>query len=463
MIIQCDKCATKFRLDDSRITPNGVKVRCTKCDNVFIVTPPPPPEEVHVEELFGVAPGEQAVPQPAHAGAVQAKPTTARPKDENRHLAFDFEDGPEVTKEDLFKEPPKPAEDQFSGVEASPEKEVEKKFSLDDLDFSFSSAPSTKDETAETWGEKEAEEPSSGNSRPEEKADDIAGSYRVDFGAEPQEEKKGFDLDFGFDDLSGDKAEEKTSWSGEEEEEKERAPQKPAAENVIQFQAAAAYTKDGKTPSTVETELDEEDARDEAEFKKVLSKTIDRDEPISFENPDDAGETEEEDEDYEEAPRRAHPQLGLIIAALVVILGGGLIYFTGVIDKLTGLIMPPASSELKVVEIETIKGFYEENSNFGKVFVIDARVRNITDEPQEIKAATGIVYNDDGDKIAERSVSPGRIVSIDDIRNLQKEELERAFRDPSGGVIPARGSVPVMVLFVEIPEGLSEFGVDIVR
>lgn len=37
MIIQCEKCQTRFKLDDSRITGKGVKVRCTKCKNVFIV------------------------------------------------------------------------------------------------------------------------------------------------------------------------------------------------------------------------------------------------------------------------------------------------------------------------------------------------------------------------------------------------------------------------------------------
>ena len=52
MIIECDQCNTTFRLDDSRISPNGVKVRCTKCQNVFVVTPPPP-EEVLMEEVFG--------------------------------------------------------------------------------------------------------------------------------------------------------------------------------------------------------------------------------------------------------------------------------------------------------------------------------------------------------------------------------------------------------------------------
>ena len=37
MIIQCEKCQTKFRLDDSRVTDKGVKVRCTKCKYVFTV------------------------------------------------------------------------------------------------------------------------------------------------------------------------------------------------------------------------------------------------------------------------------------------------------------------------------------------------------------------------------------------------------------------------------------------
>jgi predicted Zn finger-like uncharacterized protein len=37
MIIQCEKCQTRFRLDDSRVTVKGVKVRCTKCRHVFTV------------------------------------------------------------------------------------------------------------------------------------------------------------------------------------------------------------------------------------------------------------------------------------------------------------------------------------------------------------------------------------------------------------------------------------------
>lgn len=40
MIVICDKCNTKYKLDDSIITEDGAKVRCSKCGNTFIVKRP---------------------------------------------------------------------------------------------------------------------------------------------------------------------------------------------------------------------------------------------------------------------------------------------------------------------------------------------------------------------------------------------------------------------------------------
>lgn len=37
MIIQCEQCHTKFKLDDSKVTEKGVKVRCAKCKHIFTV------------------------------------------------------------------------------------------------------------------------------------------------------------------------------------------------------------------------------------------------------------------------------------------------------------------------------------------------------------------------------------------------------------------------------------------
>lgn len=42
MIVICDKCNTKYKLDDATITEDGVKVRCSKCGNTFVVKKPKP-------------------------------------------------------------------------------------------------------------------------------------------------------------------------------------------------------------------------------------------------------------------------------------------------------------------------------------------------------------------------------------------------------------------------------------
>jgi predicted Zn finger-like uncharacterized protein len=472
MIIQCDKCATKFRLDDSRITPNGVKVRCTKCDNVFIVTPPPPPEEVQVEELFGVAPGMEERATAGAAEGLQPKAQSQKPKADDRHLAFDFDS--EETREEVFKTPEKDFFQEDSEPDAGQGFSTEnggegKKFSLDDLDFSFSEdRTDKKKEEEDGWGtspEDEEDDPFSGAfDKPLSSEEDDADETGAAFDGTAGKEEKG-ELDFSFGDLTGEdpKPDAAPPADEPEDEENEREPeaQKPSvAENVIPFSAAAAYSKEGKVPA-INTGGKPEEKEEEEAFKTFLTRA-EKEEVVSFGDPDEKEEEEEYEEEDSGPDRRSQPRMGLIVAALVIVLGGGLIYFTGVIDRLTHILMP-SGAEVNVVEIEAIKGFYEENRNFGKLFVIDARIKNITDSPQEIKAATGVIYNDSGDKIAEKSVSPGRLVSIEDVRNLQKEELERAFRDPSGGIIPPKGSVPVMVLFTETPEGLSEFGLDIVK
>jgi predicted Zn finger-like uncharacterized protein len=39
MIISCEKCGTKFRLDDDAVKPSGVRVRCSVCGHIFTVYP----------------------------------------------------------------------------------------------------------------------------------------------------------------------------------------------------------------------------------------------------------------------------------------------------------------------------------------------------------------------------------------------------------------------------------------
>lgn len=76
MIIECEHCQRKFRLDESRLKPSGSRVRCSRCRTVFRARPP----------------GEQeaaAAAAPAPAGVPVSVPVTCTEVDEaGRPLSF---------------------------------------------------------------------------------------------------------------------------------------------------------------------------------------------------------------------------------------------------------------------------------------------------------------------------------------------------------------------------------------
>lgn len=69
MIIQCDQCSTKFKLDDAKLTEAGVKVRCRKCQHIFQVQREHSPEEPDFDVLL----------QGLHGGSVPQSPPSAPP------------------------------------------------------------------------------------------------------------------------------------------------------------------------------------------------------------------------------------------------------------------------------------------------------------------------------------------------------------------------------------------------
>ena len=48
MIIECERCHTKFNLDENLLKETGSKVRCSICKHVF--TAFPPKSEIEIEE-----------------------------------------------------------------------------------------------------------------------------------------------------------------------------------------------------------------------------------------------------------------------------------------------------------------------------------------------------------------------------------------------------------------------------
>lgn len=441
MIIQCDKCNTKYRIDDSRVSGAGVKVKCTKCQNVFIVMPP---DEAPVEEIFGSI----------DSGASGADQPQASAKADSPNLRFDFQDEtPEEktsTDQDRQEAPPEPHEGPSS---------------FNDIDFSFN--VDSKEQAASSPFENDGLD-----SGPEDDS-----PFREQEGAPKDEDTSFEDFDFGTETEKSspeksmpDEIQDDWGLNGpqDDEDEPEPTPKAPEPPKPVEAKAkpepalsaaASAYSR-AKAPAPAMEDLFKEDDKDD--FADLLSDSLkgEMKPPAGTE----VGEGEEEGLTAAEEKKPAKKP-ALLIAALVFILGGAFIYFSGIIDSLAKRLTPSAqtSTSVRNVEIESINGYYVENKLIGNFFVIEARLKNTSDEPQPIKRVTGTVYDEKGEKLSSRSVAPGRVVAPEDLKSLPKEDLLKQFKDPSGGTVPPKGTVPVMMLFTELPAGVAEYGVDVAR
>ncbi len=51
MIVTCERCASQFRLDETKISPQGVRLRCSHCEHAFFVASPQQPDADHARDL----------------------------------------------------------------------------------------------------------------------------------------------------------------------------------------------------------------------------------------------------------------------------------------------------------------------------------------------------------------------------------------------------------------------------
>jgi len=82
MIIGCPKCRVRYRLEDSRVTGDSVKLRCPKCQAVFIARNEPAPGAAAITSAGSASTG----PGGAFPSTVSRPPRTALLADEPREF-----------------------------------------------------------------------------------------------------------------------------------------------------------------------------------------------------------------------------------------------------------------------------------------------------------------------------------------------------------------------------------------
>lgn len=409
MIVQCDACNAKFRLDDSKVAAKGVKVRCTKCQNVFVVMPPAPPEETtppKQEETFG-APFE---------------PTPEPPKKE---IEVDL--------------------GRFAEQAAAPPKQEEKKAEPSEwgMDFTFETKPKEeekKEEKKSEWdiglpSEKEAPQPPK-----ETKEIDFSAPHWGGEEAAPSSEAEKKETappsapsDFSFEQSFAPA--EKTSFEIEPPptEEVSAAPSKEEAKTVIMGGPKKEEAKTvvmGFPPSPQATE-------------ELFGKGAEKAKEVSFEAPSE-----------KKALRRI---IAIAAVGLLLLIGAGVIYF-----NMGTRLLPKPSAPQKTMDLVGMKGYYINNTSLGQLFVIEGKVISNLNTSKEVTGIHGILFDKKGKQVKDAWVAPGRIIEQDELKNISTTELEKRFKDRKG-MIPPKGTVPFMIVFQGVAGELAEFSVEIGR
>lgn len=528
MIIQCDSCQAKFKISDDKVGAKGVKVRCTKCKNVFVVKPPeapapapeaaapappvaeaPAPPTPEAEGDFGFG-GEEAgaapsgdfsfdgagdfssgdlggaeVAPPAAPPAPEAAPTPEAPAPEAPTEApapggFDFsgaeEEAPETTAPGTF---------DFGGAPEAPAEEAPAPEAAAPGGFDFSGAEEVPPAPEAPAPEAPATE------APAEAA--TPGGFDFGFGGGEEtspsegvgeETPGGFDFGFSQEEPAEAGAPEETSeadktvmFSVDSEGGAEAtifAPPPSAEGGVAEdesektlFVPPGGEMPDAEATLTEEPSLslgDEEEEEEEKDAKGKKKKKKKKKKAKKVKAPKEGG------------PEKKKANLAIALLFLLVFGGGTVAYYNDmldidainegvgevvdiVIDKISGEEALPPAPELS---IEKLKGTYLQNSHVGLIYVVDGEIKNTSSEPQMVRGVRGVLLKRNGEVIDARIVAASIMLSSTELTGLTIEDIDTRLTEDFVPDVPPRGSIPFMLVFMDVPADVGEAEIEVI-
>lgn len=490
MIIKCEKCGTRFRMADEKMQPDGIKVRCAKCQAIFRALPPEAPS----------APAADLVPPPAPASPTAHPEPAPTPEP---HFADDFEFAAGPAQPEAHQ-----AEGDFdfggAGRTAATEPQGED-FDLGDFDFHRDA--SKPPDFAKTEPEAEPEAIDFGKAIPaEEEGTDEFGDFSFsetveeDFAGSPmapEQDQEAF-ADFSFAENQGAGAPEEeeeefdftpedlgATFAEDEEEEEQKtamaADEAPEAGKDFSgqdfsdedFSLAAADESSEPRPSPAEKLAPGAETTDaafsaKAAGEKPSTSAADRLQP----------QTEEAAAPLvpRPAPRKS-PVASLMVFLLVLLIvltaiTGYLFWqkgpqaFEQLILGLTGeKAVPPGPQE--GIDLRALQSLFVANQEAGELFVIHGQAVNRFAEPRSAIQVKGVVYAADGKPILQQTVFCGNALSDEELRTLPYSGIEEAMNNQFGDTLsnlnvrPGQ-TIPFTIVFRNLPPNMSEFTVEVV-
>lgn len=494
MIVQCEQCSAKFRLDDAKVKEGGAKVRCSKCKHIFVVQREAPAEEADFDSFLNglVPPPPEKSGEPGEAvttGAGQPAAEAGKPAETDLFGAegavggfsekggFDFgEFAFDAGGDGAPAAAPSGVEEKggfdfgeldleggdSAGREAAPPESGAPSF--DAAAFSFDEEPTPpvpemeiKVEVEEFSFEPEIEEPAAAPSTPPEMEIRIEGE---EFSFEPE-------------------VQEPETASPTPEPVKGGEQPAPFDFGEFEFGEAAPAEKPVKgeePPGGPEVwEWDKPEAPDREQIA-IPQAYEEMSAPDIFEPPMAA----------EELPplsissrRKGASILPIAVTAISILLvlalaGGGYYFFKkgpaafnafglGFMAKWFGL----ETKEEGGVAVRNPVGSFLSNTEAGEIFVINGEAVNNFAKPRASIQVKATLYGAKGEVLLQKTVYCGNALSREQLTTQPMAKLEATMANQFGdslsnlAVQPGK-AIPFVVVFTNVPKGAADFGVEVV-
>lgn len=505
MIIRCDQCKTRFRLDDSKVTVSGVRVRCSKCKHTFVVRKDLGGEEnaieetsqdientsaeTHEQENSPVGGIKQHAEAPQTSGEINL-PQESAPGGQDLPATGIFDDTSSIEEDFLRFKTEKPddrlaetdneLEEDKSSFHWPEEQEMEPRHDLEDDDLQFAGkSEAEQKETFSTELEDFSMDSWEGNSRQEENLDEnlTHASSQVHL---PETDQDRIKEDSPVDEIAPPEAQdsaEKDDFSPDDE-------WFSRTENHMTDEVDHSVTaKDSECFVTIDKSHDLPNVP-KSEFELAAE---DKAAPFSFGEDDGKSVNSvppksgaEEDLPPLSITSRKKRSLSvarvfMIISAFVLLVLVAVLYlfrtniapvkfpgFTAIKNRImTG------RWENAEIAIKNLDGNFVRTKHGPDIFVIRGEVVNLSDKTSSPVRIKGYVYGSKGDPLLNGLAGFGKVLTSEQLAALSTGELE-ALSEKQPGSAPRDLSVspgkivPFQIIFGHVPAGAAEFGAEVV-
>ena len=479
MIIQCEKCKTKFRLDDSRVKDNGVKVRCTKCKHVFRV-------QKDVQEAGSF---DQGALTGYSSPAFQEEMPSATPEDrgfavnEAQDSSFDstiFEDDTLGGEPASFSTSVEPSFDSSAISFESDVPPVAGTYDFDALAFEDTSAKGGEvDFSGFDFGDSESMPDS--NAPALEPVDDFTGTTIKPASAAPLKEAvQG--LDFSDDDIFGavvpaaPEESSKTITFDFEGDSFAESMHTGGHDSSGKGGASFSFDTSGDSPfnlgeidfgdeltSVAVQQVNPEDLQPSQELlfaplAKAQEKTLDEDLKRSFLGDDAVVEQQELPPLSISSRRKRSPVYSAVIAVISLLVVSVIVYSLFSTSKET------STKDAGKIVVNSVKAEFVENDKAGELLVISGDALNQYPKPRAALQVKVTVFDSAGGIIATKTAYGGNPLTDEQLASLPLDKIEAAMTNQFGDslanmeVAPDK-SIPFVVVIANLPKGAKDFEV----